>query len=97
MRASLWVSGEEWGEGMTAHATRSEPERIDCHACGERRVDPAGEPEQHTLEAVLVDVVAQPQAERLVDLLVGLERLGPRAPDGGRLVARRSVEVARGP
>ncbi len=25
VRASLWVSGEEWGEGITAQTTRSEP------------------------------------------------------------------------
>ena len=33
---------------MTAHRTLSEPERVDRDAGGERRVDPAGKPEQHS-------------------------------------------------
>ena len=55
---------------MIATFTRSAPERIDRQTRHERRVDPAGEPEHDRAEAVLLDVVVQPEPQRLVDLLL---------------------------
>ena len=51
-------------------------ERVDRDQRDQRRVDPAGEAEHDALEAVLLDVVAQAEAQRRVDLGLGLEQLG---------------------
>ena len=53
---------------MIATLTRSGAERVDGDAGDERGVDAAGESEDDVPEAVLLDVVAQPQHERGVHL-----------------------------
>ena len=58
--------------GHDRHADPVGADGIGRHAGDERRVDAAGEPEHDALEAVLLDVVAQAERERGVDLgLVG--------------------------
>ena len=82
----------------TASTTRGDAvgaERVGGDQRDERRVDPAREPEHDVPEAVLAHVVAQAQAERLVDLGDGLEqrrdrrRRAPARRVGAPLEARR--------
>ena len=94
-RASPCVSSEECGEGITAHATRSAPSASTAMQAVESGVDAAREPEQHALEAVLLDVVAQPERQGRVDLLVRLHRLGARAADLGRSSGVRERRARR--
>ena len=78
-RASACVSSLEWGEGMTTQVDALGAERVDGDQRDQRRVDAAGERQHDALEAVLLDVVAQAEPERRVDLGDRLERLGDRA------------------
>ena len=68
------------------------PERVDRDRRDERRVDPAGEPEEHVREAVLHHVVAGAEHQRRVHLVHRLEQwLDPRR------LRRRSRDDPRSP
>ena len=92
-RASSWVrrGGEARGHDRRAHALGAE--RVGGEAGDERRVDPAGEAEHDVREAVLLDVVAQAERERRVDL--GLERRDRRRQRARRPRRRRRPLAAR--
>ena len=75
-RASSWVSSLECGEGMTTQVTPLGAERVGGDQRHQGRVDPAGERDADMVEAVLLDVVAQAEAQRAVDLGEVRERLG---------------------
>ena len=61
------------GHDHAAHPLR--PERVGGDQGHERGVDSPGDRHQHALEAVLLDVVAEAELQRLVHLGFGLERL----------------------
>ena len=77
--ASPTECSEEYRLGISTTCTRSAPMRVGGDRGGQRRVDAAGQAEQHRAEAVLADVVADPEDQRRVDLgQVGQPR--PHAP-----------------
>ena len=65
-------------------------ERVDRDDRHERGVDPARQPDHHVGEAVLLDVVAGAEHQRLVHLLVAAEEVGDRRlPADGGIGGRR--------
>ena len=58
----------------------------------QRRVDAAGQPEDHRPEAVLADVVAQAEDDGPVDLLAGVERLAERSRTSAGTTGRASPD-----
>ena len=62
-------------------------QRIDGDGRCERRIDPAGEPDQHAGEAVLVDIVGEPQCHGAIGGGVTLRQRGARAGLAGPAVA----------
>ena len=88
-RASSAASPLEWSEeyfdGIETPYTFSRADRVARDRRDQRRVDAAGEPDQHGAEAVLRDVRAQADDQRRVHLLVVVQPLGVPA---GRAPAR---------
>ena len=72
-------------------------ERLDAQRRGQRRVDPAGEPDHDVAEAVLRHVVVQPELERephLLQVVELLRRAAGARPPPARAAARARSRVA---
>ncbi len=64
-------------------------ERLDGQCGRQRRIDPAGEPDDDVAETVLADVVGEPELERLAHLLEVVERRRERSAQLDCLLSRR--------